>query len=45
MPVVLKEGFKFDLLRSSQIPIGTGFEQELDGLPQRIAPVLYRSFF
>ena len=31
--------------RSGQIPIGIGSEQELDGLPQRIAPVLYCSFF
>jgi len=44
MPVVSEEGLEFDLSGSSQIPIGIGFEQELDGLPQRNAPVFYCSF-
>lgn len=44
MPVVFEEGYKFYLSRSSQIPIGIGFEQELDGLPERI-PLSLRRFF
>jgi hypothetical protein len=40
MPVVFEEGLKFDLLKFSQIPIGIGFEQELDGLPQRFPSIL-----
>ena len=44
MPVFSEEGLEFDLSRSSQIPIGVGFGEELDGLPQRNAPVVYCSF-
>jgi hypothetical protein len=42
--VVFDKGFKFDLSVAPQIPIGNGSEQELDGLPQRIFPILHCSF-
>jgi hypothetical protein len=45
MPVVLEEGFKFDLSRFSQIPIRNGFEEEWHGLRLRISPILHCSFF
>jgi len=44
MPVVLEEGFKFGLSRFPQIPLSNGFEDEWDGLPLRISPILHYSF-
>jgi hypothetical protein len=44
VPVVFKEGFKFNVSRFPQISMRSGFEEELDGLPVRISPVLHCSF-